>query len=65
MSVPTWTRNVLSDLSGEQLVMVRQHALDLAVGALPEQRESAAERRKRITADADAWVRFILAGKLA
>lgn len=56
---------MLSDLSGEQLVEVRRHALDLAVSYPFENRESLVERRKRITADADAWVKFILAGKLA
>lgn len=45
--------------------MVRQHALDLAVAHLSEQRETPAERRKRVTADADAYTRFVLAGKLA
>lgn len=64
MSGPTWTRSVLSDLSGEQLTEIRQRALDLAVTTAPEvPRESAVERRKRILADADAWVKFIIAGK--
>lgn len=52
-------------MSGEQLADVRRHALELAVTHESPSRENAGERRKRITADADAWVKFILAGKLA
>jgi hypothetical protein len=56
---------VLSELSGDQLAEVRQRALELAVAYAATERETAAERRKRITTDADAWVKFILAGKLS
>ncbi len=64
---PIGDRDVTGECSATQLLQVRQHALDLANSRLPvnAQVESDASRRLRVTADAAAYVNFILAGKIS
>lgn len=69
---PTGPRDVTQSCTAEQLLEVRQRALELAHswplngnGVNGTTRESDSQRRQRITADAAAYVEFILAGKIA
>lgn len=59
------------DLTGEidttTLLTLRQHAVDLAL-QYPNRsvgNENDTQRRARITQDADAWCRFVLAAEIA
>lgn len=60
-------RDVTQNCSVEELLKIRQHALDLATSRPPANRpgsETDAQRRQRITADADTYVKFMLAGRV-
>lgn len=63
-------RDVSTGITDQELSDLRRHALDLAngrvsVGGQPNARESDAERRHRVTADAAAYVDFLLRGKIS
>lgn len=66
---PTAPRDVTQSCSVDQLLDLRIRALELAHSRVTQRSgvssESEGDRRRRITADASAYVDFITAGKIA
>lgn len=64
-TTPEGPRDITNSCSTEELLQVRQRALELASARISEgEPERYPERRQRVTEDAAAYVEFMLTGKV-